>query len=193
MSLLEKFRVRLILKQLIEATIMSTRKIAETYHSRFYGGDTAGARRLLADHSFRFSGPSAEFDDADAFVRASGHAASSVKDVELRKVFADETHACIVFDLVVDHAVGRLPMVEWYRIANGRIAEVHAIFDIAPFMRRQAPAANQAIDPVCGMAVDKAASAARRAHSDTIYYFCSHHCADTFAGNPGRYLARSGK
>jgi Cu+-exporting ATPase len=42
-------------------------------------------------------------------------------------------------------------------------------------------------DPVCGMTVDPANSIFR-SHEGSTYYFCSQHCHDKFAANPGQYL-----
>ncbi|MEK6328499.1 MAG: permease, partial [Actinomycetota bacterium] len=41
-------------------------------------------------------------------------------------------------------------------------------------------------DPVCGMKVDRA-KALRLEHAGTTHYFCSAHCRDQFAADPGRY------
>lgn len=42
-------------------------------------------------------------------------------------------------------------------------------------------------DPVCGMQVDPAAAAAQRDHQGRTYYFCSQHCAETFAADPAKF------
>lgn len=41
-----------------------------------------------------------------------------------------------------------------------------------------------ATDPVCGMTVDTASAAASLQHDGNTYYFCSQHCADSFAADP---------
>lgn len=51
--------------------------------------------------------------------------------------------------------------------------------------------ARYALDPVCGMQVEKTSGPARMGHRGTMYYFCSDRCHDRFAGDPGRY-AQSG-
>ncbi len=45
-----------------------------------------------------------------------------------------------------------------------------------------------AIDPVCGMTVDRANPAATLTLGETTYYFCCVGCRDSFAGDPERYL-----
>jgi|GEM_PF-2757582 len=44
-----------------------------------------------------------------------------------------------------------------------------------------------AVDPVCGMTVPSAQAIQAR-HGDQTYYFCSSHCVDLFAANPGQYI-----
>src|SRR2546422_979257 len=49
----------------------------------------------------------------------------------------------------------------------------------------------QAIDPVCGMAVDKQSAAASFEHTAVKYFFCSTHCLEAFRENPTRFLRRT--
>ncbi|MBO0738015.1 MAG: cadmium-translocating P-type ATPase, partial [Alphaproteobacteria bacterium] len=44
-------------------------------------------------------------------------------------------------------------------------------------------------DPVCGMAVEPAATKARSDHAGRTYYFCSTRCREKFEAQPARYLA----
>ncbi len=50
----------------------------------------------------------------------------------------------------------------------------------------QAP---MATDPVCGMSVDPATAATSIEHEGHLYYFCSQHCAQAFAADPGAYVS----
>ena len=52
--------------------------------------------------------------------------------------------------------------------------------------------AHTAIDPVCGMTVDKHAGKPTHAHAGHTYYFCSEGCRTKFAGDPARYLDKAG-
>ena len=52
-----------------------------------------------------------------------------------------------------------------------------------------AAAHGSAIDPVCGMTVDPAASPHRSDHGEVRYHFCSAGCRAKFAADPERYLA----
>jgi Cu+-exporting ATPase len=44
-----------------------------------------------------------------------------------------------------------------------------------------------AIDPICGMTVDPAMAAGRYDYEGTTFWFCSRHCLEKFAADPGRY------
>lgn len=44
-------------------------------------------------------------------------------------------------------------------------------------------------DPVCGMSIDSATAATSTEHEGRTYYFCSQHCADSFAANPDTYVS----
>jgi YHS domain-containing protein len=49
---------------------------------------------------------------------------------------------------------------------------------------------NVAIDPVCGMQVNKALAPARMEYRGQTYCFCVDECRQKFAANPGRYLTQ---
>ncbi|MDB5342032.1 MAG: actP [Schlesneria sp.] len=49
-------------------------------------------------------------------------------------------------------------------------------------------AAVTALDPVCGMTVERATAAATASHAGETYYFCSSHCHQKFVADPALYL-----
>jgi YHS domain-containing protein len=51
---------------------------------------------------------------------------------------------------------------------------------------------NDAVDPVCGMQVNKNQAPASMTHRGQVYYFCREECRVRFAENPGRYLPATG-
>ena len=50
-----------------------------------------------------------------------------------------------------------------------------------------AAAAGEALDPVCGMSVDKATAAHRSEYAGRFWYFCCGHCQQAFDKDPRRY------
>lgn len=160
----------------------------EQYLRALYTGESDAARQYLAD-DLAFSGPSASFRSADAFVRASAHVAKGVRAVHTRKLFADGPDVGVFYELVLDEPHGAIWVADWYRLEGERIASIRTILDTAPFLPSRREAGETAIDPVCHMTVDKSAPAARRTHAGTEYYFCSAGCADAFEQDPDKYLA----
>jgi Cu+-exporting ATPase len=51
--------------------------------------------------------------------------------------------------------------------------------------------AERAIDPVCGMTVDKQTAASSFEHDGDRYFFCSAHCLEIFRKDPARFLNRA--
>lgn len=50
-------------------------------------------------------------------------------------------------------------------------------------------ASTTAIDPVCGMTVDKEGAEHVATYQGQAYYFCSAGCRTTFLGNPREYVS----
>jgi xanthine dehydrogenase accessory factor len=51
---------------------------------------------------------------------------------------------------------------------------------------------HEAVDPVCGMAVDVATARHRSTHEGHTYYFCSAGCRERFEADPARFAAVNG-
>jgi len=51
--------------------------------------------------------------------------------------------------------------------------------------------ANTAIDPVCGMSVDKNDAAASAHYEGNKYYFCSTECKTKFQQSPEQYVKQA--
>ncbi len=54
----------------------------------------------------------------------------------------------------------------------------------------QEKSTDTAIDPVCGMTVNKAQAKATYEYKGTTYYFCNPGCKESFAKDPEKYLAK---
>lgn len=163
------------------------RTIVTSYLEAVYGGDTATARRCLADQ-FSFVGPAAHFSDPDRYLLATEHAARAVRKIDTHKVFVDGQDACILYDLHLDHTVSVVPVADWYHVEGDRITSIRTILDTAPFTSPRQTGTDTAIDPVCGMTVEKSSASATRTHASQTYYFCSGACAVAFESEPTRFL-----
>src|SRR5437899_4147976 len=55
------------------------------------------------------------------------------------------------------------------------------------------PSSGLALDPVCGMPLDISAAKYKHSYAGRHWYFCSLHCLDKFAAEPGRYAKAAGE
>src|SRR5215471_14346249 len=52
---------------------------------------------------------------------------------DVKKVFVDGHEVCVIYDFVTDTPAGAVPIVEWLRVEDGRIASVTLFFDRLTF------------------------------------------------------------
>ena len=74
---------------------------------------------------------------------------------------------------------------------NVRVPATDPVVEIGRDLEREqdmSETSQKVADPVCGMAIDPAAAATSIEHEGHTYSFCSQHCAQTFAADPGKYL-----
>jgi Cu+-exporting ATPase len=64
----------------------------------------------------------------------------------------------------------------------------HQLPIISPHNGPAGDATNAAIDPVCGMRIEKDSAKHQLTHAGTTYYFCCQSCQTKFAAEPARYL-----
>jgi limonene-1,2-epoxide hydrolase len=107
-------------------------KVVSDFRQTMGRGDFASARRLLHDH-LSFRGPIGVFETADAFIEAWKALPMVVERVEVRKVFADGSDVCVLFDLVTKRPAVTVLVAEWYRVTDARITMMQAVFDARPF------------------------------------------------------------
>jgi|SRR5437762_5449794 len=113
-------------------TMADAAEIVSDFRQTMGRGDFASARRLLRD-DLSFRGPIGVFDTADAFIEAWKALPMVVERVEVRKVFADGGDVCVLFDLVTKRPAVTVLVAEWYRVTDGQIAMMRAVFDARPF------------------------------------------------------------
>ena len=72
--------------------------------------------------------------------------------------------------------------------AQTNLTHGHSSADTRVPMENPGPEADIAIDPVCGMKVDPAASKHRFDHDGKTFHFCSARCQEKFSADPAAYL-----
>src|ERR1700693_954629 len=106
-------------------------QVAEAFVDAWTGNDFDRARTLVhADVSFE--GPFDTFSDADSYLASLQQLAPIVTSVEKQKVFEEREDVCVIYDL----KTWRVPtsrIFEWFRVRDGKVASISAVFDPRPF------------------------------------------------------------
>jgi hypothetical protein len=121
---------------------MTTEQIAASYYEawREHKGDMSAVP--LAD-DFRFTGPVASFDSADAYRAMAAEAGQAVTSFEVRRQFVDGGTVCSIIDWdMAMPGLGRMTSAELLEIEDGRIVRGELIYDAEAL--RKAMAAMQA-------------------------------------------------
>jgi ketosteroid isomerase-like protein len=106
-------------------------QLAEEYFDAWTGKDFQHARELLAD-DLKFEGPLETFNDADSFIASLQQLSGIVTGAETQRVFGNGDEACVIYDLKTA-PVPSSRTCEWYRLRDGKIASISAMFDARPF------------------------------------------------------------
>jgi limonene-1,2-epoxide hydrolase len=94
-------------------------------------GDFSSARQLLHDN-LDFRGPFDAFKKADDYIHALQKLSTIVDHVDILKVFEDGVDVSLFCDLVTK-TMGTSFVAEWYKVKDGKIASVRAVFDARAF------------------------------------------------------------
>jgi hypothetical protein len=106
-------------------------QIAEEFFDAWTSKDFERARGLLHD-DLSFDGPIESFSDADSYMAALRQLSGMVTGVDKQKLFADGDDVCLIYDLQTQ-PVPRSRTCEWYRVRDGKITAISAVFDARPF------------------------------------------------------------
>ncbi|HKW73870.1 MAG TPA: YHS domain-containing protein [Candidatus Dormibacteraeota bacterium] len=79
------------------------------------------------------------------------------------------------------------------RYTSPAIRDGHVLEAGQPSEGEEMEAKGAAIDPVCGMSVDKSTAEYRSFRDGQTYYFCSAGCKQAFDKDPEKYLSSSGE
>jgi SnoaL-like domain len=110
--------------------------------------EAASKKRLneldaLVAPEVRFVGPAMTLTGRDEVVAALKRISAVHVRNDVKRVFADGTEVCVIYDLVTD-AFGALPTIEWLKIDGDRIHSIHLYYDQLPWLRRREELARQA-------------------------------------------------
>jgi ketosteroid isomerase-like protein len=107
--------------------VLDAADIVRAYHAAWTTGDVAKARTYLAD-DLDFQGPIDRFTSADQFAQAlAGFAGLLIRVDTLEEFFAGD-RAALLYDCVTA-PLGAMRTAEFFRLENGKIAQIHLVFD----------------------------------------------------------------
>ncbi|MGW9212859.1 hypothetical protein ACWGR4_38570 [Embleya sp. NPDC055664] len=111
----------------------ATRDTVRAYHHARFRGDAPAAARTLAE-TFRFRSPLTASDDADGHLAGLDMFVSIVERVDLISELYAEDRATLVYDVhTTIPTVGVQHTAEHFRLSEGRITDIHLIFDAGPW------------------------------------------------------------
>jgi SnoaL-like domain len=111
--------------------VVATAHLADQFLDAWTHKQFERARSLLHD-DLSFTGPIDTFSNADTYLASLRQLSDIVTGTERHKAFVDGDEACIIYDLHTT-AVPTARVCEWFRIRDGKIASISAVFDARPF------------------------------------------------------------
>ena len=110
------------------------RDVVDRYFTALKRKDFATMRALLHD-DVTFKGPLGTTDGADDYIGTLEQVTANMTGVERRALFADGEDVCQVYDLVLSAPAVTLPVAQWLKVRENRIATVRLFFDPRPLVQ----------------------------------------------------------
>lgn len=112
---------------------MSPAELSAAYFRAWETKDFDTLRSILADDA-TFRGPLGTADDGDACVAGLRGMAQMLERIDVVRRWVDGDDVITWFDLHTTVADDPVPVVNWSRVRDGRIAEIRVTFDPRPLM-----------------------------------------------------------
>jgi hypothetical protein len=126
-----------VLASMETATPREPALIAREYVVAVGDKDFGTVEALLAP-GVEYAGPATTLSNAADVLTALRRLGAILVRNEIRRVFADGSEACVIYDFVTDTSLGTVPTVEWLRIEAGRIRSVRLYYDRLPWVAARA-------------------------------------------------------
>jgi ketosteroid isomerase-like protein len=113
-----------------ELQMNNGRDVVDRYFGALTTRDLTTVRTLLHD-DLTFTGPMATLASADDYLRGLEHITAGILRMERRGVVGDGNDIVQIYDVVLND--GTVPVAEWLRLRDRRIASIEMMLDPRPF------------------------------------------------------------
>jgi len=113
-------------------TISDLKALATRYVEACGQHDYDSVAQCLAP-DVAFKGPNTQTTGVEAYLAALKRMAPIWKGNHIRKVFADDTSACVIYDFITSTEAGSIPAIELLTYRDDRIASIELFFDRVQF------------------------------------------------------------
>ena len=107
-------------------------KIVTDYQQAMSKGDFVAARKLLHD-DLSFQGPIETFNRPEPYLESLKKLHHIIQRIDMKRVFADGSDVCVLYDMVTNTPAGTAFIAEWYQVRGEKIAAIRVVFDARPF------------------------------------------------------------
>jgi ketosteroid isomerase-like protein len=114
-----------------------TRRVVESYFAAWTTKDVSAAHALLAG-DLEFSGPTASYQSADAFLPALAKFAEMSKWARIVDLVVEGNRAALLYDCELPQPVGKLRIASFFRVEKGKIRVYETLFDATELRQLQA-------------------------------------------------------
>jgi len=109
-------------------------KTLATTYINAVGQKKSGLFPELLRDDVEFKGTIMTFHTAADLIGAFKQLGTVLLRNEIKKVFADENGACIIYDLILADDLNAVPCMEWIKIKKGKITSIQLVFDSKLFL-----------------------------------------------------------
>jgi limonene-1,2-epoxide hydrolase len=114
-------------------TTSNARDVIDRYFSALQRRDFAAIRPLLHD-DVSFKGALGTTDTAEDYLKGIAQVTANTTALERRVIFAEGVDVCQVYDLVLATPAVSVPVAQWFKVREGRIAMLQVFFDPRPML-----------------------------------------------------------
>jgi hypothetical protein len=135
-----------------EDTMSTDRKKLALTYLEAVGKQQYDKLERIVTPDLRFRGPAMTRTSAAEYLTALKRLAAIHVQNDVKRVFVDGDHVCVIYDFVTDTSAGALPVVEWLQFDGERISSIDLYYDRLPWQTVMAAIAERDARPAAQMA-----------------------------------------